>query len=329
MKKLITCFTLFSLLVLSSCSNDPILEKLNNFKNRIDYLKTYSYFSQSVYEYYGIYNLDSYYKNDNVYETLNIKGNLVYSYRSHNLSDNVVIEPAKSPYGSLDFNLINGNFNTNEYTSLNIKLNFKDSYIFFDINYMDSKNIENNINKKIYLLGLINLSFDFKTYLTNLDEFINEYYPKISSNENVFIEANVAKSKDARDTYFSYSNIESYYKTYLSVNRDIDTYDNLTNEGTILEYVSYFDIYPYVEKTNTANYFTNGQLEKISRIANYNNEDNSEIFIFNEEFSANRYEEYIYEEPNKIDYELIENTNLSNITLSYKSNLRDILNLLA
>ena len=324
MKKLITCFTLFSLVVLSSCSNDQTLENIITFKNRIDYLRDY-YMKGINKNYYGSYTLNSYLLDNNSYEILTINGNLINQY---SVFQNNEIEISKTPSGEFNFKLIKGDLLNDVYSSLEVNLNFK-SNIFYTISYFNKQNEEDNFNGKYYLNNVINLSFDFNNYLVDLDGFINDYYPKISSNENTLIEANIAKSIKISNSLIPYSFLDSYYKTYLSVVRDIDTNDNLINGGTILEYVSYFDIYPYLEETNTSNYFTNGQLEKISRTANFASNDNSKVFIFNEEFSANRYEEYIYEEPNKIDYELIENTNLSNITLSYKSNLRDILNLLS
>lgn len=324
MKKLITCFTLFSLVVLSSCSNDQTLENIITFKNRIDYLRDY-YMKGFNKNYYGSYTLNSYLLDNNSYEILTINGNLINQY---SVFQNNEIEISKSPSGEFNFKLIKGDLLNDVYSSLEVNLNFK-SNIFYTISYFNKQNEEDNFNGKYYLNNAINLSFDFNNYLVDLDGFINDYYPKISSNENTLIEANIAKSIKTSNSLIPYSSLDSYYKTYLSVVRDIDTNDNLINEGTILEYVSYFDIYPYLEETNTSNYFTNGQLEKISRTANFISNDNSKVFIFNEEFNANRYEEYIYEEPNKIDYELIENTSLSNVTLGYKSNLRDILNLLA
>lgn len=324
MKKLITCFTLFSLVVLSSCSNDQILENIITFKNRIDYLRDY-YMKGFNKNYYGSYTLNSYLLDNNSYEILTINGNLINQY---SVFQNNEIEINKTPSGEFNFKLIKGDLLNDAYSSLEVNLNFK-SNIFYTISYFNKQNEEDNFNGKYYLNNVINLSFDFNNYLVNLDGFINDYYPKISLNENTLIEANIAKSIKISNSLIPYSSLDSYYKTYLSVVRDIDTNDNLINKGIILEYVSYFDIYPYLEETNTSNNFTNGQLEKISRTANFTSNDNSKVFIFNEEFSANRYEEYIYEEPNKIDYELIENTNLSYITLSYKSNLRDILNLLA
>lgn len=324
MKKLITCFTLFSLVVLSSCSNDQILENIITFKNRIDYLRDY-YMKGFNKNYYGSYTLNSYLLDNNSYEILTINGNLINQY---SVFQNNEIEINKTPSGEFNFKLIKGDLLNDAYSSLEVNLNFK-SNIFYTISYFNKQNEEYNFNGKYYLNNVINLSFDFNNYLVNLDGFINDYYPKISLNENTLIEANIAKSIKISNSLIPYSSLDSYYKTYLSVVRDIDTNDNLINKGIILEYVSYFDIYPYLEETNTSNNFTNGQLEKISRTANFTSNDNSKVFIFNEEFSANRYEEYIYEEPNKIAYELIENTNLSNITLSYKSNLRDILNLLA
>lgn len=324
MKKLITCFALFSLVVLSSCSNDQTLENVITFKNRIDYLRDY-YMKGFNKNYYGSYTLNSYLLDNNSYEILTINGNLINQY---SVFQNNEIEISKTPSGEFNFKLIKGDLLNDVYSSLEVNLNFK-SNIFYTISYFNKQNEEDNFNGKYYLNNVINLSFDFNNYLVDLDGFINDYYPKISSNGNTLIEANIAKSINISNSLIPYSSFDSYYKTYLSVVRDIDTNDNLINGGTILEYVSYFDIYPYLEETNTSNYFTNGQLEKISRTANFASNDNSKVFIFNEEFSANRYEEYIYEEPNKIDYELIENTNLSNITLSYKSNLRDILNLLA
>lgn len=324
MKKLITCFTLVSLVVLSSCSNDQTLENIITFKNRIDYLRDY-YMKGFNKNYYGSYTLNSYLLDNNSYEILTINGNLINQY---SVFQNNEIEINKTPSGEFNFKLIKGDLLNDAYSSLEVNLNFK-SNIFYTISYFNKQNEEYNFNGKYYLNNVINLSFDFNNYLVNLDGFINDYYPKISLNENTLIEANIAKSIKISNSLIPYSSLDSYYKTYLSVVRDIDTNDNLINKGIILEYVSYFDIYPYLEETNTSNNFTNGQLEKISRTANFTSNDNSKVFIFNEEFSANRYEEYIYEEPNKIDYELIENTNLSNITLSYKSNLRDILNLLA
>lgn len=324
MKKLFTCFTLFSLVVLSSCSNDQTLENIITFKNRIDYLRDY-YMKGFNKNYYGSYTLNSYLLDNNSYEILTINGNLINQY---SVFQNNEIEISKTPSGEFNFKLIKGDLLNDVYSSLEVNLNFK-SNIFYTISYFNKQNDEDNFNGKYYLNNVINLSFDFNNYLVNLDGFINDYYPKISSNENTLIEANIAKSIKTSNSLIPYSSLDSYYKTYLSVVRDIDTNDNLINEGTILEYVSYFDLYPYLEETNTSNYFTNGQLEKISRTANFASNDNSKVFIFNEEFNANRYEEYIYEEPNKIDYELIENTSLSNVTLGYKSNLRDILNLLA
>ena len=289
MKKLITCFTLVSLVVLSSCSNDQTLENIITFKNRIDYLRDY-YMKGFNKNYYGSYTLNSYLLDNNSYEILTINGNLINQY---SVFQNNEIEINKTPSGEFNFKLIKGDLLNDVYSSLEVNLNFK-SNIFYTISYFNKQNEEDNFNGKYYLNNVINLSFDFNNYLVNLDGFINDYYPKISLNENTLIEANIAKSIKISNSLIPYSSLDSYYKTYLSVVRDIDTNDNLINKGIILEYVSYFDIYPYLEETNTSNNFTNGQLEKISRTANFTSNDNSKVFIFNEEFSANRYEEYIY-----------------------------------
>lgn len=326
MKKTFIFLSLFPLLVLTSCNSDPLLENIINFKNRVNNLKELYYVNGDNY-YFGKYYLNSYYQNNDNYEILSINGNIVYQYYAFITRDQIEVE---NVYGDITFNLISGNLNSNQKTSLLVNLNFKNR-IYYDISYVDASDSSQNYTAKYYINKNINLSYDLNKNLINLDDFVNDYYPNIVNNKNTLIEVATSKSMDINSYLFSYSDISNNYSnnTYLRINRDILNSDKLLNKGSITEYVSYFDIYPYVDGNSLPMRFYNGQLEKISRIANYNNEDNSEIFIFNEEFSANRYEEYIYEEPNKIDYELIENTSLSNITLSYKSNLRDILNLLA
>lgn len=326
MKKTFIFLSLFPLLVLTSCNSDPLLENIINFKNRVNNLKELNYVNGDNY-YFGKYYLNSYYQNNDNYEILSINGDIVYQYYAFITRDQIEVE---NVYGDITFNLISGNLNSNQKTSLLINLNFKNR-IYYDISYVDASDSSQNFTAKYYINKNINLSYDLNKNLINLDDFVNDYYPNIVNNKNTLIEVATSKSMDINSYLFSYSDISNNYSnnTYLRINRDILNSDKLLNKGSITEYVSYFDIYPYVDGNSLPMTFYNGQLEKISRIANYNNEDNSEIFIFNEEFRANRYEEYIYEEPNKIDYELIENTNLSNITLSYKSNLRDILNLLA
>ena len=326
MKKTFIFLSLFPLLVLTSCNSDPLLENIINFKNRVNNLKELYYVNGDNY-YFGKYYLNSYYQNNDNYEILSINGDIVYQYYAFITRGQIEVE---NVYGDITFNLISGNLNSNQKTSLLVNLNFKNR-IYYDISYVDASDSSQNYTAKYYINKNINLSYDLNKNLINLDDFVNDYYPNIVNNNNTLIEVATSKSMDINSYLFSYSDISNNYSnnTYLRINRDILNSDKLHNKGSITEYVSYFDIYPYVDGNSLPMTFYNGQLEKISRIANYNNEDNSEIFIFNEEFSANRYEEYIYEEPNKIDYELIENTNLSNITLSYKSNLRDILNLLA
>ena len=326
MKKTFIFLSLFPLLVLTSCNSDPLLENIINFKNRVNNLKELYYVNGDNY-YFGKYYLNSYYQNNDNYEILSINGNIVYQYYAFITRDQIEVE---NVYGDITFNLISGNLNSNQKTSLLVNLNFKNR-IYYDISYVDASDSSQNYTAKYYINKNINLSYDLNKNLINLDDFVNDYYPNIVNNKNTLIEVATSKSMDINSYLFSYSDISNNYSnnTYLRINRDILNSDKLLNKGSITEYVSYFDIYPYVDGNSLPMTFYNGQLEKISRIANYNNEDNSEIFIFNEEFRANRYEEYIYEEPNKIDYELIENTSLSNITLSYKSNLRDILNLLA
>ena len=326
MKKTFIFLSLFPLLVLTSCNSDPLLENIINFKNRVNNLKELYYVNGDNY-YFGKYYLNSYYQNNDNYEILSINGDIVYQYYAFITRDQIEVE---NVYGDITFNLISGNLNSNQKTSLLVNLNFKNR-IYYDISYVDTSDSSQNYTAKYYINKNINLSYDLNKNLINLDDFVNYYYPNIVNNKNTSIEVATSKSMDINSYLFSYSDISSNYSnnTYLRINRDILNSDKLLNKGSITEYVSYFDIYPYVDGNSLPMTFYNGQLEKISRIANYNNEDNSEIFIFNEEFNANRYEEYIYKEPNKIDYELIENTSLSNITLSYKSNLRDILNLLA
>ncbi len=326
MKKTFIFLSLFPLLVLTSCNSDPLLENIINFKNRVNNLKELYYVNGDNY-YFGKYYLNSYYQNNDNYEILSINGDIVYQYYAFITRDQIEVE---NVYGDITFNLISGNLNSNQKTSLLVNLNFKNR-IYYDISYVDASDSSQNYTAKYYINKNINLIYDLNKNLINLDDFVNYYYQNIVNNKNTSIEVATSKSMDINSYLFSYSDISNNYSnnTYLRINRDILNSDKLLNKGSITEYVSYFDIYPYVDGNSLPMTFYNGQLEKISRIANYNNEDNSEIFIFNEEFSANRYEEYIYEEPNKIDYELIENTNLSNITLSYKSNLRDILNLLA
>ena len=326
MKKTFIFLSLFPLLVLTSCNSDPLLENIVNFKNRVNNLKELYYVNGDNY-YFGKYYLNSYYQNNDNYEILSINGDIVYQYYAFITRDQIEVE---NVYGDITFNLISGNLNSNQKTSLLVNLNFKNR-IYYDISYVDASDSSQNYTAKYYINKNINLSYDLNKNLINLDDFVNDYYPNIVNNKKTSIEVAISKSMDINSYLFSYSDISNNYSnnTYLRINRDILNSDKLLSKGSITEYVSYFDIYPYVDGNSLPMRFYNGQLEKISRIANYNNEDNSEIFIFNEEFSANRYEEYIYEEPNKIDYELIENTSLSNITLSYKSNLRDILNLLA
>ena len=326
MKKTFIFLSLFPLLVLTSCNSDPLLENIINFKNRVNNLKELYYVNGDNY-YFGKYYLNSYYQNNDNYEILSINGDIVYQYYAFITRDQIEVE---NVYGDITFNLISGNLNSNQKTSLLVNLNFKNR-IYYDISYVDASDSSQNYTAKYYITKNINLSYDLNKNLINLDDFVNDYYPNIVNNKNTLIEVATSKSMDINSYLFSYSDISSNYSnnTYLRINRDILNSDKLLNKGSITEYVSYFDIYPSVDGNSLPMTFYNGQLEKISRIANYYNEDNSEIFIFNEEFNANRYEEYIYEEPNKIDYELIENTSLSNITLSYKSNLRDILNLLA
>lgn len=326
MKKTFIFLSLFPLLVLTSCNSDPLLENIVNFKNRVNNLKELYYVNGDNY-YFGKYYLNSYYQNNDNYEILSINGDIVYQYYAFITRDQIEVE---NVYGDITFNLISGNLNSNQKTSLLVNLNFK-NMIYYDISYVDASDSSQNYTAKYYINKNINLSYDLNKNLINLDDFVNDYYPNIVNNKKTSIEVAISKSMDINSYLFSYSDISNNYSnnTYLRINRDILNSDKLLSKGSITEYVSYFDIYPYVDGNSLPMTFYNGQLEKISRIANYNNEDNSEIFIFNEEFRANRYEEYIYEEPNKIDYELIENTSLSNITLSYKSNLRDILNLLA
>ncbi len=154
MRKVGILFSLVTLLSLTSCNEDTILNNIINLKNRLDYLNGhYDTGRYSYYPYYQSYDLSSFLKTSDNYELLNIKGDFELE---------MDYSKVKNRNGYIEFNLINGEIESNLYSSLYIKIVFKfDTYI--DISYIDKLNPLNNMHGTYFLEGKPNITFDFSS----------------------------------------------------------------------------------------------------------------------------------------------------------------------
>ena len=316
MRKVGILFSLVTLLSLTSCNEDTILNNIINLKNRLDYLNEhYDTGRYSYYPYYQSYDLSSFLKTSDNYELLNIKGDFELE---------MDYSKVKNRNGYIEFNLINGEIESNLYSSLYIKIVFKfDTYI--DISYIDKLNPLNNMHGTYFLEGKPNITFDFSSYLIDLDNLINEAY--LNLKDEAIIDTKLANYEEISG-YTPLNEVNISLDTFLSIYRDVKENDNLLNKGKIYEYVSYFDLIPSVPFSQNKYYFKNGWVKELARRSNY--EDNLVNFNFNESLKANQETFYNLVLPSSNDRILI-NNNLdyfTNINLGYKSNLRDIVEML-
>lgn len=316
MRKVGILFSLVTLLSLTSCNEDTILNNIINLKNRLDYLNEhYDTGRYSYYPYYQSYDLSSFLKTSDNYELLNIKGDFELE---------MDYSKVKNRNGYIEFNLINGEIESNLYSSLYIKIVFKfDTYI--DISYIDNLNPLNNMHGTYFLEGKPNITFDFSSYLIDLDNLINEAY--LNLKDEAIIDTKLANYEEISG-YTPLNEVNISLDTFLSIYRDVKENDNLLNKGKVYEYVSYFDLIPFVPFSQNKYYFKNGWVKELARRSNY--EDNLVNFNFNESLKANQETFYNLVIPSSNDRILI-NNNLdyfTNINLGYKSNLRDIVEML-
>lgn len=316
MRKVGILFSLVTLLSLTSCNEDTILNNIINLKKRLDYLNEhYDTGKYSYYPYYQSYDLSSFLKTSDNYELLNIKGDFELE---------MDYSKVKNRNGYIEFNLINGEIESNLYSSLYIKIVFKfDTYI--DISYIDNLNPLNNMHGTYFLEGKPNITFDFSSYLIDLDNLINEAY--LNLKDEAIIDTKLANYEEI-SRYTPLNKVNISLDTFLSIYRDVKENDNLLNKGKIYEYVSYFDLVPFVTFSQNKYYFKNGWVKELARRSYY--EDNLVNFTFNESLKANQETFYNLVLPSSNDRILI-NNNLdyfTNINLGYKSNLRDFVEML-
>lgn len=316
MRKVGILFSLVTLLSLTSCNEDTILNNIINLKNRLDYLNEhYDTGKYSYYPYYQSYDLSSFLKTSDNYELLNIKGDFELE---------MDYSKVKNRNGYIEFNLINGEIESNLYSSLYIKIVFKfDTYI--DISYIDNLNPLNNMHGTYFLEGKPNITFDFSSYLIDLDNLINEAY--LNLKDEAIIDTKLANYEEISG-YTPLNEVNISLDTFLSIYRDVKENDNLLNKGKIYEYVSYFDLVPSVPFSQNKYYFKNGWVKELARRSYY--EDNLVNFNFNESLKANQETFYNLVLPSSNNRILI-NNNLdffTNINLGYKSNLRDFVEML-
>ena len=316
MRKVGILLSLVTLLSLTSCNEDTILNNIINLKNRLDYLNEhYDTGKYSYYPYYQSYDLSSFLKTSDNYELLNIKGDFELE---------MDYSKVKNRNGYIEFNLINGEIESNLYSSLYIKIVFKfDTYI--DISYIDNLNPLNNMHGTYFLEGKPNITFDFSSYLIDLDNLINEAY--LNLKDEAIIDTKLANYEEI-SRYTPLNKVNISLDTFLSIYRDVKENDNLLNKGKIYEYVSYFDLVHFVPFSQNKYYFKNGWVKELARRSYY--EDSLVNFNFNESLKANQETFYNLVLPSPNDRILI-NNNLdyfTNINLGYKSNLRDIVEML-